>query len=323
MDIPAIGFEKVRLENELGILSSRREQRIEIESTLEKLLHQWWEATGSDRSGPLATPSILMSEARAVLRNKDTRRQKIQKLIKDIGSKSKDEQISFYYSKKKQELIQNLKSVSDEFKITKPLDLEGVSLLINLLDELSMISKMNQDLVLNAASKGDIWSSNATSMIRVFQLLETSESSIEAERQVTQLVKDCPFEGDTSVTFFLTVNSHLTETLYGQGLGRAFLSDRVERSYETGSTGLFIEPPNIQLLPKVQGASKVPLSENSRLLFEKNSPLEPKMTPRASNQFGDQVKKPKVTGAQPEDSMSARARAVLDLLNPKSKDKIR
>jgi hypothetical protein len=86
-------------------LEERLKERRDIQSSLEQLVRQWWQIIGSDRKVDISNPAFLVAEAKAAMRYRESRRQRIQKAFKDGAKIARDEAIRQFAHRRRQEIV--------------------------------------------------------------------------------------------------------------------------------------------------------------------------------------------------------------------------
>ena len=283
-------------------LQSRLAERLDLQCRLESQVRQWWNMIGSDKSVDISNPAFLVAEARAALRHRDTRRQRVQKMIKDAARFARDESLAQWNYKRRNEILTQWNEAFSSLGLPT---LEMTDERVNGLMRMgSAVIAMKQLQVIRdqaRVTKVDLWGPKEECPVRLYALDKTVTGSTVAEIFI-DMVKKFPSPMDTALTFFLVSDETIAKGLANLGCGRGM------RAHDEAA----IPTPRVGA---ERGRDNAPRAEMTR------PAAEPKVA--AKDLGAEPSKVTKGTKSRPaspktESEMSQRAAAALRLLNPKS-----
>jgi hypothetical protein len=283
-------------------LAVRLEERSSVQNQLEALVRQWWNVIGSDRNIDVSNTALLISEARAALRHRDTRRQRVQKIVKDSAKVARDEAILQWTHKRRSELL----SVWSTIFTTSGLPILEVGENALQIARLGLAIKAMhriQSVESDSSRPVDVWHEGEAAVVRIYRF--DVQGTAEAEKKLfVDFANRCPTVMDSCVNIFLVDDESLSKSLHQSGYGSAI--------QVTSSEGH----------PVV----------NADRLQSANTPRKSNMRGGATKSDGAREQSPERAAALPvapasspqsSKGISAKAAAALSILNPKAKDTFR
>ncbi|MCX6118923.1 MAG: hypothetical protein NT027_15405 [Proteobacteria bacterium] len=279
-------------------LEARINERQQIQEHLANLVRQWWTIIGSDRKVDITNPAFLVAEARAALRYRETRRQRIQKAVKDSAKSSRDEAIKVLAHKRKSELLGMWKDTFERAGLPA-LDMEdrNVDLILKIgsaIQAMHQLQAMREDC---AFEKGLHLLTTDHSPIIVLSWLEAQSSDLNRAAFLDLLQTESKKLANSIILVLVTDESTV------EACGQLGCGSSIKVQSTTASNT--IKPSARATLPRQQRisqGSEVSLQKKSS--SETQSPLPPEL------------------GRKEKSKMSPRAAAVLQILNPKEQNSI-
>lgn len=204
-------------------LATRCEERAALQSQLETLIRQWWNMIGSDKNVDIKNPAFLVAEARAALRHRDTRRQRVQKIVKDAARHARDESLSLWVHKRKAE-IQGLWNDVFSSAGLPPIEITdarvpAVARLGSAIQAMQQLQALKNEV---RSVQGDIWSQKQNAAVRLYEVLTAGFSSTDQEAFVGQAIAS-PVMDDVTATLLLCDSESLASMLTTKGCGSSIL----------------------------------------------------------------------------------------------------
>lgn len=278
-------------------IANRYDERSSMQHQLEVLIRQWWKIIGSDKNVDIKNPAFLVAEARAALRHRDTRRQRVQKIVKDAARHARDESLLQWAHKRKSELQVLWTDVFAGAGLA-PLDISDVR--VSAVARIgSAIQAMEQMQVIKDEArfaKADIWAEAEQSAVRVYLFDKLDLNHLESKAFV-DLAQACPVLNDGTVNLFLIADEPTASKLVAKGFGGSLMISH------QGT----IEDNPVRVSP---AAEAKPRRVDLRGGAAKEAKTEP--TARTTSVTKGQ--------ASTRTTLSTKAEAALKLLNPKSRD---
>lgn len=283
-------------------LQARLTERMDLQARLESQVRQWWNMIGSDKSVDISNPAFLVAEARAALRHRDTRRQRVQKMIKDAARFARDESLAQWNYKRRSEILAQWNDAFSNLDLpTLEMSDERVTGLMRLGSAVVAMKQLQAIRDQARTIKTDLWGPKEECPVRLYSLDHTFANGAVADPFV-EMVKKFPSALDTSLTCFLVSDEEIAKRLAALGCGRAMRVDD-EAAVPTQRVG----------------------AERARDNTSRSDVAQPPAETKAvvKDRHVDSSKITKGTKSRPasiktETEMSQRAAAALRLLNPKS-----
>lgn len=283
-------------------LQTRLAERVDLQNRLEAQIRQWWNMIGSDKSVDISNPAFLVAEARAALRHRDTRRQRVQKLIKDAARFARDESLAQWNYKRRSEIQAQWNEAFTSFQLpVLEMTDERIGSLVRLGSAIYAMKQLQSIRNQARVTSADVWGPKEECPVRLYTWDQTRVDDA-ARTTFVDMVKKFPMSSQTSLTFFLVSDEETAKRLATLGCGRGLIG-QVEGSQTQQRSGAeAIREAARKPEPKPQIQEKVPPADVTK-------PEANKITKGA---------KSRPSGTRSDAELSERAAAALKLLNPKS-----
>jgi hypothetical protein len=275
-------------------LKVRVEDRISIQRTLESLVRQWWEVNGSQKTTDLGNVSFLVVEAKAALRYREGRRQRIQKGLEDVSADLARKDIAAFIASRSGALERDwgkLLAMAElpVIEMTSPaarVFVDGSNRCAALLD----MARVEEGERFAAAS---LWPSRLDSAVVTYLW---PENRVPAPQRSSFLKNIVSFVGQGDIPVLLLLgDDELAQTLVRSGVGTAM-------------------PLSLDALASVEGPRREGAVVKSEMKSKRVS--SPKAT-TASSESPAEIAKPSPEPRDSQSAMRARAEAALRILNSK------
>lgn len=278
-------------------LRLRLDERLDLQGRLESQIRQWWNTIGSDKTVDISNPAFLVAEARAALRHRDTRRQRVQKMIKDAARFARDESLLQWNYKRRTEILTQWNEAFSSVGLL-PLEMndERVGAIVRLGSAINAMKQLQTVREQTRFVNTDVWGPRSDSAVHLY-LWDQEQPEPRDFNLFVDMAKKLPTEASSTLTLILTSSEAVAKALANEGFGGGMLSpaDKAPRA----------------------GAERTPES-NRRA---DSSPLNrPTAKEGGSSQLSKVTKDSKSREFinQDEPQISQRAAAALKLLNPKT-----
>jgi hypothetical protein len=274
-------------------LAVRVDDRRNIQSTLESLIRRWWELIGSQKSTDLSNVSFLVVEAKAALRYREGRRQRVKKGLEDIAGAMAQIEANAYIQRRREVLKREWIRLFELVELPPPaLELPHVQVVAEAASQCAALLDVVRLEENDRFAAASLWPSRLDSAVLAYYWPD----SVLTDTQRVNFIRALgAFAGDGSVPVLLLVGDvELAQMLAKAGTG----------------SGLEVQLEGVSVIdgPRREGAVVKSEMKSRRIAGTKDS------GPAAVT-----AKAPRRQSELEQSSiLSARAEAALKILNPKS-----
>lgn len=283
-------------------LQTRLAERVDLQHRLETHVRQWWNMIGSDKVVDISNPAFLVAEARAALRHRDTRRQRVHKLIKDAARYARDESLLQWNYKRRTEILAQWNEAFSSLGLpTIEMDDERIEGLVRLGSAIYAMKQLQAIREQSMVTRTDVWGPKDECPVRLYLWDQNAADQVASDTFV-EMVSKFPSSKDSALTFLLVSDEETARKLNALGCGRAILAE------ENGS-GSPIRS-GAEHAPVVASKAEVPVQSGAHRQPQRDAGGTPAKNNKSTS--------PRATMPRTDSDLSQRAAAALKLLNPKS-----
>lgn len=280
-------------------LQTRLAERVDLQNRLETQVRQWWNTIGSDKSVDISNPAFLVAEARAALRHRDTRRQRVQKMIKDAARFARDESLLQWNYKRRTEILGQWNEAFSAVGLS-PIEMtdDRVATIVRLGSAINGMKQLQAVREQTRFVNTDVWGPNTDSAVRLY--LWDQATPVARDRDAfVEMAKKLPTVIHSTLTLILTSSEVVAKMLATEGFGGGMMA--AGETFGRAGAERSIDVPRRVESSSIPARGREAAKELSR---------EPAKVTKGS----------KASGAVNQDGtpISQRAAAALKLLNPKT-----
>jgi hypothetical protein len=273
-------------------LAVRVDDRRSVQNALESLIRQWWDVIGSQKTTDLSNVSFLVVEAKAALRYRDGRRQRVQKGLEEIARGMARRETAAYSARRLEILEREWGKLFSLAELPAPsLDLSKARIVADAANQCAAlldIARLEENERFAVAS---LWPSRLDSAVIIYYWPDEAVAPPQRSSFIRALGS---FAGDGSVPVLLLINDkELAQMLTKAGTGSG-----IEMTLEGAA--------------EVDGPRREGAIVKSELRSRRPAATKTQETPGHAGGASKPVEPSKTS------LLSARAQAALRVLNPKS-----